>query len=328
MLGVVVYHYTPERFSTGPLMGNGFLVMSGFLVGASVFSAKGLNVHHFFNSKCRRLLPMFLLALLFGIVAHVLNGANLPTWPAPKWGSFDIVTFISFYNVPLWYMVVEFTMLLLVPFFVFLASARWRLEICTLLLMLTSLLLFSRVPENAPFGEGLYYSPIARCWQFMLGLSSAKILSSINIVKLTLNPTLRFTKWILFSIFCIVSILLMFTKQAKDLNYWNYTFSFDFITTVYFAILVPLLYITKNKTTIITPLITKLSILTYPIYLIHKIVEGCCDFIANKLTDAPPYIIIALSAAILSITGAFVLLYIDNKLQQYLKPRQSKNSNI
>lgn len=57
-IGVVVYHYTPERCSTGPLMVNGFLVMSGFLVGFSIFSTKGLNVHYFFNSKCRRLLPI------------------------------------------------------------------------------------------------------------------------------------------------------------------------------------------------------------------------------------------------------------------------------
>lgn len=120
----------------------------------------------------------------------------------------------------------------------------------------------------------------------------------------------------------------MFTKQAKDLNYWNYTFTFDFITTIYFAILVPLLYITKYKPTTITPYITKLAILTYPVFLIHQVVEGCCDFIANKLTDNPPYIIIALSAAFLSIAGAFVLLYIDNKLQQYLKRPPLKNSNI
>ena len=223
-IGVVVYHYTPERPSSGPFMVNGFFVMSGFLLGVSFLSGKAFDVCRFYGNKARRLLPMFLFALVLGFWYRVRVGDGaLPPGPEGEWWPFYPVKWLSYYNTPLWYMGVEFVLLFLAPFFCYLFAGKGRLELCTLGMALLTAFYFSRVPENAPFGNGLYYSPLARSWQFMTGIVVARLFAYIRSKGVAERPFFRWSTYALFAVFLVLGGVLMVVKQVKQLNYWNYT---------------------------------------------------------------------------------------------------------
>ncbi len=281
-IGVVVYHYTPERPSGGPYMVNGFFVMSGFLLGVSFLSGKAFDVCRFYGNKARRLLPMFLIALVLGFWYRVRvgNGA-LPHGPEGEWWPFYPVKWLSYYNTPLWYLAVEFVLLFMAPFFFFLFSGRWRLLLCTLGMALLTAFYFSCVPENAPFGHGLYYSPLARSWQFMSGIVAARFFHLIRRENLAQRPLFRWSTYGLFAIFFVLACVLSVVKQVKQLNYWNYTFEFDLYTTLFFALLVPLLF---SQTPQVSPRVARglawCAALTYPVFLLHwAVYHHCCFYV-------------------------------------------------
>ncbi len=285
-IGVVVYHYTPERPSSGPFMVNGFFVMSGFLLGVSFLSGKAFDVCRFYGNKARRLLPMFLFALVLGFWYRVRVGDGaLPPGPEGEWWPFYPVKWLSYYNTPLWYMGVEFVLLFLAPFFCFLFAGKGRLELCTLGMALLTAFYFSRVPENAPFGNGLYYSPLARSWQFMTGIVVARLFAYIRSKGVAERPFFRWSTYALFAVFLVLGGVLMVVKQVKQLNYWNYTFEFDVYTTLFFALLVPLLFVQTPR---VSPRVSRslawMAALTYPIFLLHVAVYHHCCFYVWKLS--------------------------------------------
>lgn len=129
-LGVVVYHYTPERPSSGPLMVNGFLVMSGFLIGCSFLRNNVFDVSKFYAGKARRLLPMLFVVAVMSVVCYgqgkgyIVNGL---------YGKMTLVDFAKVYNVPLWYIVVECALLLAVPMFYWLYKSGKLIFMCILM---------------------------------------------------------------------------------------------------------------------------------------------------------------------------------------------------
>lgn len=175
--GVVLYHYTPDRPCIGPFMVIGFLVLSGFLLGLNFAQHNILDPTRFYAHKCKRFLPMLTAVLFILFCLRLLLGHELVPPPNFEYGNFSIPLFLEWYNIPTWYMGVELLLLLAAPFFFFLHQSKGGIPTVCVGAALFSYFLFSRVPYEAPFGDGLYFSPIARCWQFMAGILSAQILT-------------------------------------------------------------------------------------------------------------------------------------------------------
>ncbi len=319
-LGVFVYHLTPVRCSSGPLSVNGFLVMSGFLVGVSVFCGCEFNTDIFYRKKCKRLLPMCVLAFLIAVVGRLVEGGVFPEWLPQQWGHFSPVRFVMHYNSPMWYMVVEILLLLLVPFFVFLSRVKYLLELYFAALVVVVYFLFTRVPDNTLFGAGLYYSPFVRSWQFLAGMLAGRYAIKWQIQQFSTSAVYKWSFGILFFLFIVSEIVLMVLKQNADLRGWNYSFSFDAITTIFYVIFIPGLYFAQtNISGRLSYLLAKGAALTYPVYLIHVVSRGACELIVGKFVGNVSYVIVACMTFCVSIVSAWGLLWADKRIQSMLK---------
>lgn len=312
-IGVVVYHYTPARPSSGPFMVNGFLVLSGFLVGMAFYYKTEFDVVRFYSNKAKRLLPMFFAALLLGIACKIYTNALIPDWNASVWGDFSLVKYLMYYNTPLWYMGVEFCMLMLVPVLYCLSRTKWGLYLFVLAATLTAYGLFSRVPTNSPFGLGLYLSPVARCWQFALGLSAAGFCAKMYEWAVEYRTAFKTATYSLFAVFVISGGILAVVKQASTLHYWNYSFSFDLLTSLFYAVLIPCLYVnTIDAANIWKKAAKYTSELTYPVFLIHVPLLSIINYIGKIFFEQLPNWIPAVTAGIISIISAGIMMKIES----------------
>lgn len=312
-IGVVVYHYTPERPSSGPFMVNGFLVMSGFWVGMMFRSKKEFDVTRFFGNKAKRLLPMFFVALLLGVAWKIYVNEVVPAWRISEWGNFSFVRWLMYYNTPLWYMGVEFVMLLFVPVLYCLNRMKGGVLLFTLISTLITFGLFSKVADNSPFGDGLYYSPVARCWQFVLGILVAGMCNQMRKWVNEYRVVFKSVTFSLLVVFIVLGGVLAVVKQGSTLNYWNYSFSFDLLTSSFFAVLIPCLYVSVvNVANVWRGIIKFLSELTYPVFLIHVPVLAISVQGIGFCFGQLPYWVSAISAGVLSIIGSVLMLKIDS----------------
>lgn len=312
-IGVVVYHYTPDRPSSGPFMVNGFLVMSGFLVGIMFRSRPVFDVPRFYSNKAKRLLPMFFAALLLGVVWKLYLNEIVPPWKISEWGNFSLVKWLMYYNTPLWYMGVEFVMLLLVPVLYCLSRTKWGVSFVALASILITCSLFSKVPDNSPFGEGLYFSPVARCWQFVLGVLVAGMCDRMYKWNVTCRTVFKSITYCLLAVFIGLGGVLAVVKQGSTLNYWNYSFSFDLLTSAFFAVLIPCLYVSVVEVSQIwRKLVEILSGLTYPVFLIHVPLLAISVHGIGFCFGQLPYWVSAITASVLSIAASLVMLKVES----------------
>lgn len=313
-IGVVVYHYTPERPSSGPFMVNGFLVLSGFLVGKMFSTQTDFDVVRFYNNKARRLLPMFFAALLLGFACKIYTNSVVPAWKISEWANFSLVQYLMYYNTPLWYMGVEFFMLMLVPVLYCLSRTKWGLYLFVLVATLITCGLFSRVPSNSPFGSGLYFSPVARCWQFVLGVSAASLCAKMQKWSLECKTVFKIATYCLFTVFVVSGGILAIIKQAATLHYWNYSFSFDLLTSSFYAVLIPCLYSNTFDVLGVWKKMAKYaSELTYPVFLIHVPVLMILNYMAGISFAQLPYWITAITAGIVSIVSAGIMIKLESR---------------
>lgn len=319
-LGVFVYHLTPIRCSSGPFSVNGFLVMSGFLVGISVFGGRAFDSHAFYGSKCRRLLPMMMMAFLLAVIWKVIYQEACPPWSIEDWGNFSIVAYVRHFNTPMWYMVVEVILLLSVPFLVFMSRAKWRLELSFVALVIFVGFLFCQVPDNEMFGGGLYYSPLVREWQFLAGILAARYAHQWQIQRFTTEGWYKWSLGLLFTVFLISMGVLMVLKQTTDLNAWNYTFEFDAITTSFYVLLIPGLYYLRPQISRgMSHILARGAALTYPIFLIHVVARHVCEIVVTDIAGNVSYVIIAVITFIVSLIVAWGMLGLDQRIQGALK---------
>lgn len=313
-VGVVFHHMTPIRPASGPFMVLGFFVMSGFLLGRQFESLDKLDVSRFYDSKARRLLPMFLAALITGFVLKLAlfvlkpeTSAILPNWQPTEWGNINPARLIGFYNAPLWFMWIILFMFLCAPLLFWLYKKKYALYVFLALCLFTTWGLFQQIPYSSDHECGLYYSPITRSWQFVAGMAAAKIYPPrqiINAKRVTTNIILVF----LLIIFLAAALWSMLVKQATDLNFWNYTFAFDFGVVFMFCMLIPLLFSTNWKLSERAAcFISWLAILTYPIYLFHVPIYNACVIACSKFGIPHNIIAVALSIPITLIASIFAM---------------------
>jgi len=312
---VVVYHYTPESPASGPFMVNGFFVLSGFLFAMEYIKNQTFDVIKFYEKKIKRLMPLFLCAIFIGLILRI--AINRPFPDHFSWGDFDIVAFIMYYDTPAWYMAVEFALLLMAPFFFFIMRKKY-IVVFTLVMIIFTGWLFSKVRPYSFYADGLYFSPFARSWQFLMGMSAAVLYAKHCNSKLFRGKVGRYLTTVLFIVFFLLSIILMIVKQKLQLNYWNYTFSFTFLSSVLMACLIPLLYSTPiivvNK---IRERLVYFSLLTYPVYLIHVPVLWYISIFFDKMMGLQiTWLNLSLSV-VLTLVGASVL---HNFEKRYVQP--------
>ena len=311
-LGVFVYHLTPERCSSGPLSVNAFLVMSGFWVGVMVFSGRPFDSQVFFSKKCRRLLPMLLIAFGLGVIYRFVEGNGFFWMPREQWGYFDMSQFFFYYNRPLWYMVIECILLISVPFMVFLARKKGLLEAAWIVAIVFAGWLFSQVAENAPFGQGLYYSPWARMWQFMAGLVAARYVLRMKDSPVVQGRAFKAVTLLLFAVFVVAIGLLMVLKQDRDLNYLNYTFRFDVVTTLYCVPLVAGLYLWRFRVSQgLSRVLAYGAELTYPVFLLHMVVYQSCELLVERSTVTVSHAAVVGATAVLTLLLSVLMLRMD-----------------
>lgn len=320
-IGVVFHHFTPERPASGPFMVLGFFVMSGFLTGIHFHSRNELNANQFYQHKIKRLFPLFLAALITGIFLNIIQcfylhpgeTGILPHMSTNQWVHLNIAQLVGYYNAPLWFMIIEFYLLICVPLLFWFYHKKWALPGLLLISMLTSFFLYQQVPYCSDHGCGLYYSPIARSWQFIAGLVAAKALLTLSPGNAVRRQFANFACIIMTLIFLTAGVWSMIVKQAEDLHFWNYTFDFDFTVVGMFCVLVPLLYSRSwNTNDKLSRILSYLALLTYPIYLFHVPVFIVCSGIQKRLL--PDYAELSvLTAVIISIIVSDIALRLQRK---------------
>lgn len=279
-LGVLVYHYTPDRCASGPFMVIGFFVMSGMLMGLALNRTQEFDVVRFYQRKAKRFLPLYFIGLFAGIGTYLLWSLFFPDAPSamPSYRNLvDYISLVSWSNVPLWFMGVEFLFLLAAPCIYVVYRERYGALYLSLGSFAFSAFLFSQVSfEQGYFKTAYYYMPLERFWQIAAGLLMAKILGlGAAAQPKFVGQLLRvlFSKYVvlsLFAIFLVVGAVLMVVKQCDDLYYWNYTFQFEVLTVAFFMLLIPALYnFRMSLHPCLDRVITYAAILTYPVYLLH-----------------------------------------------------------
>lgn len=269
-IGVFVYHYTPERPSSGPLMVNGFLVMSGFFAGLYIRRRSVFDTVAFYTSKVRRLVPLMVVALLMGILWKAYMGQLQTAWVPEPWGKFSMTHWLMYFNTPMWYMSVECSMLLLVPFFYYLSTKKYGILSCALVTTAFTSYLYLLIPGNNMFASGLYFSAVARCWQFVLGLVAADLCLHLQQKGGKDSALVRYATWPAALFFVITGIAFMVLKQESHLGWFNYSLPFDLMSTFFFVLLIPCLYLAKIQCSdALAGKVSYLAALTYPVYLTH-----------------------------------------------------------
>lgn len=316
-IGVVVYHYRDDSPASGSFMVNGFMVMSGFLAGVMLLRTEQLDVVKFYQSKMKRLVPMLLFAFLFGV--FVVHGVRQipPVWDDFAWGDFNVSKFMLQYNTPLWFMWVEFMMLFMVPFFFFLSKSRWGLYVFVAGATLLAVGLYMQVPYCAPFGKGLYYSPVARCWQFGVGILAAQLWGRIQRRELARRISFKCITACLFVLFMGVGVATMVLRQWKHFGCWNYTIDFDLLSVGFFALLIPCIFCYRAAASDkVAALLGHGALLTYPVFLLHIPIQttvSCCLGVAPYAPTCQLY------AVLTTLAAAELLLWADSCVQRRLR---------
>ncbi|MBR5880005.1 MAG: hypothetical protein IKY91_10655, partial [Akkermansia sp.] len=105
-----------------------------------------------------------------------------------------------------------------------------------------------------------------------------------------------------------------------DLNYWNYTFEFDVLTTAFYLILVPGIYSLRiDLPRIWGALLYWGAVLTYPVFLVHVVARDVCARLIGKFFGVVPHINIVCATFVVSLIAAGCLLWLDVRLQQLRK---------
>lgn len=314
--GVVVYHYTPERPSSGPMCVDGFFVLSGFLLAAGFDRMQrrgGMDVKAFYRSKAKRLLPTLfaslMLGLAFTITRNVVSGGQLlPGWSG---SNFRLATFMEYYNVPSWYMVSELAFLGLAPFLFFLYGlGRKAVLVLVVVMAAYAAMLYSNVPFAEPFGEDLYSQPQTRLWEF-----SAGILAWMLFARLQLRPWMKIATRALFSIAISLLAALAVIKQDTTLRSLNYTWYFDAAMTTMFMLLIPgLAKLGAPKGIQVQRIFTYAAALTYPVYLYHVPVQEWIYAVLSRIfiQDMEPVSCSLVSLAATIALSVLSLKYLDS----------------
>ena len=300
----------------------GFFVMGGFLLGMDFERLNEFNLKSFYVHKAKRFLPLLLIALGLGVVASAVKHWLLPSeyglFPCPEYCSASNLSFIIlFYNVPLWYMTVYISFIILAPFFYSVYSCNCTKPVIILLLLsvIVSICLYMGANSDLNIlrhGNGdLYYSAIYRMWQFVLGLTAAKISCSFFKTR-KVNNLLAI---ILMFVFIGVALMAMILKEGIYWGISNRSIGSDLCAALYFAVIIPCFYFSDvhfSKSGY--KIAAYAAVLSYPIYLFHDLIYMVRRLPEILNWEPLPNYVVAISCFLITVAISVCLIKVERKI--------------
>ena len=326
-IGVVVFHYTYGNCCSGQFMVVGFFVLGGFLLGSSFEKMSDFNVNCYYSKKIKRLIPLYVIVLLLGVISIYAKKFLLPseysffpTFLPIEWENLNLAKLVQHYNATFWFMIPYFVFIIGGPFLWFCYKSGRSSGIHLLLLAFfgVALLMYCKINNGNILGggcKGLYYSSLYRMWQLIAGLSLAKIVFSRKIckfIKSTVNSKIVIC---FFLFFAIVAYYSMVTPESLFLGLASRTLVGDVLSVVFFSLLIPVFYFGNVKLPVsLVKLVSCSAALTYPLYLIHDIVFNFRRIPVILFDIILSEKLVCVLSFIVSIIVSIILLRIENKL--------------
>ncbi len=285
VLSVVLFHFSPGTFMNGYLGVDIFFVISGFLISNIIFSElsqKKFKLKLFFLRRVRRIIPAFLVALIFAnfLAFLVQDYENLMTTGRNSFLALLFLSNVGFANmsnyfdgdievnliINFWSLSIEEQFYIVFPF---LALLIFKLKYKNKIFLLIIIVLFSLFSSTRIFYEYVpllnkiffsfesysFYSPTVRVWEFIIGVLTMFFSSRFNFKG----------KNFITNVIFLVLIFFLFS------NFKFYNFSSIYVVCFLTAILL-LFQVSENKKFKYQNiyLLEKLGLISYSVYLFHQ----------------------------------------------------------
>ena len=117
-----------------------------------------------------------------------------------------------------------------------------------------------------------------------------------------------------FLMFLILAVFFMVVKQKEHMQYWNYSFMFTLLSSLFMAILIPFIYNFRLKFTITwSRALTYIALLTYPIYLFHVVVYQYVYVFINDVLNMNNYSLVILLSVLFTIISSCFCMYVEKR---------------
>ena len=211
VFSVVLFHFSPGTFINGYLGVDIFFVISGFLISNIIFSElsdKKFKLKLFFLRRVRRIIPAFLIALIFAnlLAFLVQDYENLMTTGRNSLLALFFISNVGFANmsnyfdgdievnliINFWSLSIEEQFYIIFPF---LALLIYKIKFKNKIIILTIILLISLFSSTRIFFDFIpilnkiffsfesysFYSPTVRVWEFIIGILAMLLSTRYNI---------------------------------------------------------------------------------------------------------------------------------------------------
>ncbi len=308
-----------------------FFVISGFLIGGILIrdfaeEVNFTNLTNFWKKRWFRTLPLYyaVLFLKFIFVDHSI-GTNI----------FYYIVFLqsNFYGIDFlpvsWTLVVEEWFYLLMPLF-FIVFFRKGIKpkpffvLIVLFVLADNLLRYFWVLKTN-YGYG------AMVGNFIFRMDSNLIgvgLAGIKVFYPEIFKKMAYVKYFIIGMIAIILLFILFSADGggtKDVNVqavWVRTFWFGLIS-LFFALIIPFFYHapvfsqTEKSNLFIRWLITWISLLSYPVYLIHAEMYEVLHHHFPKLLELPHFLRFIIDNIVVVIFGLALFFGIDKPVLDY-----------
>ena len=285
VFSVVLFHFSPGTFINGYLGVDIFFVISGFLISNIIFSElsdKKFKLKLFFLRRVRRIIPAFLIALIFAnlLAFLVQDYENLMTTGRNSLLALFFISNVGFANmsnyfdgdievnliINFWSLSIEEQFYIIFPF---LALLIYKIKFKNKIFILTIILLISLFSSTRIFFEFIpilnkiffsfesysFYSPTVRVWEFIIGILAMLLNTRYNIRGKNFVSNLIF-------------LLLVFFLFS---NFKFVNFHSIYIVCLLTAIILVIKFSENKKLNYQNIyLLEKLGLISYSVYLFHQ----------------------------------------------------------
>jgi len=286
VVAVIFFHYNKNLFPNGYLGVDVFFVISGFLISNIIYSNKSLgnfNLLNFFKNRVKRIFPALLSVILFSeVLAYItLNNEEINAfnensfWSIIFLSNFFLARQNSYFSndselnllVNLWSLSIEEQFYILLPFLIVLIfnkSKKFQYFIYTFLIIL-SMLSMTKYFYNSysvfgfvfnSFNNYLFYSPITRFWEFLLG-TLTMLLSNSN--------TRHQSNKVSYILWTFLILILFSTFQFFETIILMIIVNFTVATLLFFNVETE-----KFSSNFIIKFLLKIGTISYSLYLFHQ----------------------------------------------------------
>lgn len=349
ILLVVGFHAFPQLIAAGFIGVDVFFVISGFLISTIIvteFEHKNFNLLNFYGRRIRRIFPSLILVIifcfLFGWLAlladefkelgkHILAGAtftsNFVLWNESSYFDNAAETKILLH---LWSLAIEEQFYIFWPLLIWLFW-RTRFNFLYVTITLIALSFGANIIGIYTNKIAMFYSPISRFWELLIGSALALIL--INKQNLTLQTKSEyklfslgnhFSKKTLAHISSTLGVLLFSISVLsidKTTIYPGWWAPLPVLATTLIIMAGPTAWVNKllsNK------LLVSIGLISYPLYLWHWPILS----FANVINGKSPGIFFKLIAIFLSVLLAWLSYKFIEKPIRHLNIKSRKTSAL